>query len=62
MCCDKTIDLMEPMLPAATRAIEDLIFTLIQQASELNAVLKPRTAEAVGDVLRSMNCHYSNLI
>jgi hypothetical protein len=59
---DATIDLMEPMLPAATRAIEDLIFTLIQQASELNAVLKPRTAEAVGDVLRSMNCYYSNLI
>jgi Fic family protein len=59
---DETIELMEPMLPAASRAIEDLIFTLIKQASELNAVLKPRTAEAVGDVLRSMNCYYSNLI
>jgi Fic family protein len=59
---DETIELMEPMLPAATRAIEDLIFTLIQQASELNAVLKPHTAKAVGNVLRSMNCYYSNLI
>jgi Fic family protein len=59
---DETIELMEPMLPATTRAIEDLIFTLIQQASELNAVLKPHTAKAVGDVLRSMNCYYSNLI
>jgi hypothetical protein len=37
---DETIELMEPMLPVATREIEDLIFTLIQQASELNAVLK----------------------
>jgi Fic family protein len=59
---DETIELMEPMLPVATREIEDLIFTLIQQASELNAVLKPHTAKAVGDVLRSMNCYYSNLI
>jgi hypothetical protein len=31
--------------------IKDLIFTLIQQASELKAVLKPRTAATVGDVL-----------
>jgi hypothetical protein len=51
MYSDETIDLMEPMLPTATRAIEDLIFTLIQQASELKAVLKPHTAEAVGNEL-----------
>jgi DNA-binding FrmR family transcriptional regulator len=30
---DETIDLMN-QLPAATRAIKDLMFTLIQQASD----------------------------
>jgi hypothetical protein len=46
MYCDETIELMEQMLPARSRSvsvkrIEDLIFTLIQPASELNALLKP---------------------
>lgn len=59
---DETIDLMEPMLPEASKVLEDLVFTLTQRASELNAILKPRTAEAVGNLVRSMNCYYSNLI
>ncbi|MFM7439591.1 MAG: hypothetical protein ACKO2V_13475, partial [Snowella sp.] len=42
--------------------LEDLVFTLAQQTSELKAILKPRTAEAIGDLVRSMNCYYSNLI
>lgn len=59
---NETIDLLEPMLPAENKVLEDLVFILTQQTSELNAVLKPRTTEAVGNLVRSMNCYYSNLI
>lgn len=59
---DEAVDLMEPMLPEGNKILEDLVFTLIQQASELNAILKPHTVEAVGNLVRSMNCYYSNLI
>lgn len=59
---EESIDLMEPMLPEENKVLEDLVFTLTQRSSELNAILKPRTAEAVGNLVRSMNCYYSNLI
>ena len=63
MYAQEDVTLMEPMLPPeGSRVLEDLVFALIQQASELNAVLKPCTAEAVGILVRSMNCYYSNLI
>lgn len=62
MYSDEAIDLMEPMLPSENRHLDDLVFTLIQQASELNAILKPRTTQAIGHLVRSMNCYYSNLI
>ena len=59
---EETIDLMEPMLPTENRLLEDLVFTLTQQTSELKAILKPHTAQAISDLVRSMNCYYSNLI
>jgi Fic family protein len=59
---NENITLMEPMLPEENQELEDLVFTLTQQTSELNAILKPHTTKAVGNLVRSMNCYYSNLI
>lgn len=60
---DETIDLMEPMLPSeANRELEDLVFSLIQATSSLQAILKPRMTETLGNLVRNMNCYYSNLI
>lgn len=57
------IRLMEPMLPAeGNRALEDLAFDLSAKASSLASQIKPIVREAIGDLVRSMNCYYSNLI
>ena len=60
---DETIDLMEPMLPSeGNRELEDLVVSLIQATSSLKAILRPRMTETLGNLVRNMNCYYSNLI
>lgn len=55
--------LMEPMLPSeGERLIEDLAFDLIAKASSLAGQIHPIVTSAVGSLVRSMNCYYSNLI
>ena len=54
---------MEPMLPpAGDRRLEDLALDLATKASALAGRLAPPVRQGVGDLLRSMNCYYSNLI
>jgi Fic family protein len=54
---------MEPMLPPeGQREIEDAAFDLIAKASSLAGQIHPVVAGAVGSLVRSMNCYYSNLI
>jgi Fic family protein len=54
---------MEPMLPEEnTRALEDTAFDLISKASVLAGQVNPTVTSAIGDLVRSMNCYYSNLI
>ena len=54
---------MEPMLPPdGHRKIEDAAFDLITKASSLAGQINPIVTEAVGTLVRSMNCYYSNLI
>jgi hypothetical protein len=54
---------MEPMLPAdGSRALEDVAFDLISSANALAGQIHPIVAESVGNLVRSMNCYYSNLI
>jgi Fic family protein len=54
---------MEPMLPPdGRREIEDAAFDLIAKASSLAGQINPIVTEAVGTLVRSMNCYYSNLI
>lgn len=57
------IGCMEPMLPEEyNRDVEDVVFTLISKASSLTGQLNPIVTSSVGDLVRSMNCYYSNLI
>jgi len=54
---------MEPTLPPeGQRQIEDAAFDLIAKASSLAGQINPIVAGAVGELMRSMNCYYSNLI
>jgi Fic family protein len=54
------------LLPAEVRpawsGLRDFAFTLGQDAAGLAGRLAPGTAAAVGDLVRGMNCYYSNLI
>ena len=54
---------MEPMLPEeGRRELEDLAFDLVQKASAFAATLNPVVRASIADLVRSMNCYYSNLI
>lgn len=54
---------MEPTLPEENnRALEDTAFDLISKASSLAGQVNPIATSAIGDLVRSMNCYYSNLI
>lgn len=55
--------LMEPMLPPdGERRLEDLAIDLATKASGLASQLQPNIRRSIGDLVRSMNCYYSNLI
>jgi Fic family protein len=54
---------MEPMLPPVGNVeLEDRAFDLIQRASALGARVPANVRAGIGDLVRSMNCYYSNLI
>lgn len=55
--------LMEPLLPAlGNKELEDLAMDLAKRGSALASTLHPVNRAAVGALVRSMNCYYSNLI
>jgi Fic family protein len=54
---------MEPMLPKeANRQLEDIAFELSSRANALAGQIHPIVTRSVGDLVRSMNCYYSNFI
>src|SRR5712691_400990 len=54
---------IEPLLPEdSDHDFEDLAFDLVSSAASLAGQLHPAIRSAVGDLVRSMNCYYSNLI
>src|SRR5713101_7661722 len=54
---------IEPTLPSEQQAdLEDLAFELVSAASSLAGQLNLTVRAGVGDLVRSMNCYYSNLI
>lgn len=59
----RTIYSMEPMLPSKLdKELEDLAFKLISKSNILTNQLHQITLDSIGDLVRSMNCYYSNLI
>jgi len=57
------ISAMEPMMPR-TEATElgDLAIDLVAKANRLAGQIQPSVRLSIGDLVRSMNCYYSNLI
>jgi Fic family protein len=54
---------MEPMVPEeASRLLDDDILPLIAEANQLAGRIHPILRDSIGDLVRSMNCYYSNLI
>ena len=54
---------MEPMVPEeASRALDDDILPLLAEANQLAGRIHPILIESIGNLVRSMNCYYSNLI
>ena len=54
---------MEPMLPTdSTASLGDLAIELVAKASTLAGRVHGRVRDGIGDLVRSMNCYYSNLI
>jgi Fic family protein len=62
----ETVGLMEPMVvraEAPKRAeLADLVMELTQRSTALSAGLAPAIRDSLADLVRSMNCYYSNLI
>ena len=53
----------EPYMPTeGMDGLEDLAFDLAREASELAGQLHPVVRQTVAELVRSMNCYYSNLI
>jgi len=48
--------------PEGDRHLEDLAMDLATKASGLASQLPPAVRSGIGDIVRSMNCYYSNLI
>lgn len=57
------VTMMEPMVPEeASRLLDDDILPLIAEANQLAGHIHPILRDSIGDLVRSMNCYYSNLI
>lgn len=60
---NEPIGLMEPMLPQSGNSeLGDLALDLVSKASAFAGRLNPVVRTSIGDLVRSMNCYYSNLI
>lgn len=59
----ENITLMEPLLPPeGTGELNDLAIDLVSKASSFAGMLNPVVSKSTGNLVRSMNCYYSNLI
>ena len=58
------ISQMEPLLPSSERptGLDDLVIDLVAKANHLSGQLRPETQVSISELVRSMNCYYSNLI
>jgi Fic family protein len=59
----ENVSLMEPMLPEeSNKELEDLAIDLVAKSNSLASKLSPKLKDSVSNLVRSMNCYYSNLI
>ena len=62
----ETIDLFEPLMVSeaspARAGLNDLALELAETSAALRSGLPASVAEALADLVRTMNCYYSNLI
>lgn len=59
----ESVGLMEPMIPQEGQSeLSDLTIDLIASSNRLSGKLHPLVAQSIGNLVRSMNCYYSNLI
>lgn len=59
----ESIGLMEPLLPPeGTGNLNDLVVDLVSKANGFAGMLNPVVSKSVGNLVRAMNCYYSNLI
>jgi Fic family protein len=56
------VSAMEPLLPEDRQDLENLATDLVAKANTLAGRLHPVMRGSIGDLVRSMNCYYSNLI
>lgn len=57
------ISAMEPMMPCTEATeLDDLAIDLVAKANRLAGQIQPSVRKSIGDLVRSMNCYYSNLI
>lgn len=60
---EESTGLMEPMLPAlGNKELEDLAMELAKKSCALAGTMQPAVRKSIGNLVRSMNCYYSNLI
>ena len=63
MAKSEQITLMEPMLPSPTSGeLQDLGVELSEKSAHLAWMIHPTVQLSIGELVRSMNCYYSNLI
>lgn len=53
---------MEPLFPEESKRLSDLATDLVARSNALAGRLHPVMQEGLGNLMRSMNCYYSNLI
>ncbi len=53
---------MEPLVPEESTRLSDLATDLVAKSHSLSGRLHPVMQEGLGNLVRSMNCYYSNLI
>ncbi len=59
----ESIALIEPLLPTqGNRVLEDLATQLWAESTALTSNLPPATIRGIGELVKTMNCYYSNLI
>src|ERR1700726_3405128 len=56
------ITAMEPLLPEEAQGLENYATDLVAKTSALAGRINPILAAGIGNLVRSMNCYYSNLI